>query len=68
MKKFHSILTKAFDIKNDFGISYNTTSPATRNYEMIIIVRLFDLSGVVVSKPLILLQFSVGDMDGAFFR
>lgn len=68
LEVLYSILAKAFDIKSDFGISYKTRNPVTRNEEMLIIVRLFDLSGVVVSKPLFFLQFSDWDLDAAFLR
>lgn len=43
LEVLYSILAKAFDIKGDFGISYSTVNPNTKNLEQLIIFSDWDL-------------------------
>lgn len=43
LEVLYSILAKAFDIKNDFGISYATQNPNTKSEEQLIIFSDWDL-------------------------
>lgn len=43
LEVLYSILAKAFEIKSDFGISYKTVNPNTKNEEQLIIFSDWDL-------------------------
>lgn len=43
LEVLYSILAKAFEIKNDFGISYKTINPNTKTEESLIIFSDWDL-------------------------